>query len=55
LRFANAVGWYNDRRKNERESPWVDYWDYIKKVRNDPFDSSKKWGIPTGGLPFTLR
>ena len=45
LRFASAVGWYDEnRRNNGRESGWLQYSYYMGMVRNDP-----SWG--RGGLP----
>lgn len=44
LRFSRAVGWYNDRKNNQRESGWMEYSDYMKMVYGDP----SKY---TGGLP----
>ncbi|MGB6300042.1 MAG: AAA-like domain-containing protein [Rivularia sp. (in: cyanobacteria)] len=46
-RFANAVGWYNDKNKNERESGGS-YDDFLKIVLDDP----KK---VRGYLPRTRR
>ena len=48
LRFASTVGWYDDRKNNEREFPW-DYNDYMKMVTVDP----KHWG--PGGLPWLYK
>ncbi len=59
LRFASAVGWYNDENKNERESSFVEWRDYIEIVRDDPGSPSVRGGLPfygspsvRGGLPF---
>ena len=44
LRFASTVGWYNDKKNNERESDWMQYSDYIEVVKNNP--SQYKGGLP---------
>ncbi len=49
LRFANAVGWYNIGNKNERESGFVGYNDYIKTVKDDPLSPKIRGGLPLPG------
>ncbi len=56
LLFASAVGWYNnDGNKNERESGFVQYNDYIKTVKDDPLSPLIRGGlprIPTWGMRY---
>ncbi|MEM6398718.1 MAG: AAA-like domain-containing protein [Cyanobacteria bacterium P01_D01_bin.116] len=44
LRFASAVGWYND--ENEKRGFWVRSDDYIKTVRDDPSSPKYRGGLP---------
>jgi hypothetical protein len=46
LRFASAVGWYNDKNKNERESGLVEYNEYINTVKDDPLSPKIRGGLP---------
>ncbi len=50
LRFASAVGWYNDKKDNEKESDFVEYDEYMKRINEDPTDP----GV-SGGLPAFVR
>ncbi|MEM6403536.1 MAG: GUN4 domain-containing protein, partial [Cyanobacteria bacterium P01_D01_bin.116] len=54
MRFASAVGWYDENSKNnERESGWMNYDDYMDRVETvDPsMDPSMGGGGFRGGLP----
>ena len=58
LRFANAVGWYNiSGNKNGRGSGFVEYNDYIKTVKDDPYSPKIRGGLPTprGGGSWSGR
>ncbi|WP_414622354.1 AAA-like domain-containing protein [Calothrix sp. CCY 0018] len=43
LRFASAVGWYNDEN---RYDGFVEWRDYIKTVRDDPLSPEVRGGLP---------
>ena len=56
LRFARAVGWYNNEKKNVTESSWMRYDEYILLVNKDP--SKYLGGLPRASanlLPLKIQ
>ncbi|BAY27330.1 TPR repeat-containing protein [Calothrix sp. NIES-2100] len=46
FRFVSAVGWYNYKKNNEKESDWVQYNEYLKRITENAYDPSMRGGLP---------
>jgi hypothetical protein len=49
LRFASAVGWYNERQESEPSGGYVGYEELIERIKKDPTSTEVRGGIPGSG------